>query len=153
MFVYFVKCSELAQPRWLADIILWWRVFVFTLADSSLLQADGTWLSGFAGGPSICLHQGLSPDNEKGLLRKWLVELKGQYCLIREFTSGNLKALDSPITICRCNKLPYKATQSKSKHLMGCTKMQVKWLTLTVIHHAHWGPGSHLTFTSNVMWW
>ncbi|KAK1883054.1 Autism susceptibility 2 protein [Dissostichus eleginoides] len=41
----------LAQPRWLADIVLWWRGFVFTLADiGSLLLADGTRLSAFAGG-------------------------------------------------------------------------------------------------------
>lgn len=122
----FVKCSELAHPRWLAAIVLWWRVLLFTLADGSLLQADGTWLSGFAGGPSICLHQGLSPDNEKGLLHKWLVELKGQYRLIREFTCGNLMTRDSPISF-------VDTTELHNSDLNVCfvvLRCSFKWLAL-----------------------
>lgn len=152
VFWGFAKCSELAKPCWLADIGLWWWVFVFTLADTPLMQADGTWLSGFAGGPSICLHQGLSSDNEKRLLQqKWLVELKGQYRLIRKFTSGDPLAGESSICL---NTISYcKARKSKSRHLMYCTKIQFKWLALTVRSHAHCHPGIYIIVTSDIMWW
>lgn len=130
----FVKWSKLAQPCWQADIVLWWRVHVFILADSSQLRADGTWLSGFTGGPPICLQWGLSPDNETGLLRKWSFEWKGQHKLIRQFISKSLMLHNGPVS----DNLPYKAPQCGSKHLMSCTKLQIKRLALTVINHIDW---------------
>lgn len=130
----FVKWGKLAQPCWQADIVLWWRVHVFILAGGSQLRADGTWLSGFTGGPPICLQWGLSPDNETGLLRKWSSEWKGRYKLIRQFISDSLMFHNGPGS----DNLPYTAPQCGSKYLIPCTKLQIKRCALTAINQWLW---------------